>query len=548
MQESGVSLFKNIVYDAIKKDTSAAIISLINQERENNEIDRGLIKKCVEIFEAMGMGNLETYEMDLEAPLIESSRVYYQQCGDKCILEDSTPVYLIRIEKILAEEKNRILSYLNLTTEAKLLSVLDTVLIESKLQQLLEKEGSGLHILLQNDRFDDIMRMFQLFNRLKNGIGVNMMADIFREHIIKLGNDTILERKQKLDVLTAALNASKESKDAAASSSEKLNSEKETYLIDTTYLKELITIHEKYIQITKTYLQNNSLFHKAIKDSYMNILNKEVSKINNIQILNTFCDNILKTSSYEKITSESEIENYLEKIVQLFTYITDKDLFNEIYRNLLAKRLLSQRSSSDDMEKLMISKLKLRCGSQFTSKMEGMLTDLSIANDHQNLFKKSVKEKGIVLGNGVDFTVQVLTTGYWPTYKIYNFELPSVMNHCCKVFNEFYESETSRRKLQWIFSQGEATIKAILPSRTYEIQVTTLQAAVLLAFSSQTTEPSAPIILRYETLLEMYQLPEEALKRVMHSFACGKIKILKKDVPSPVIKNTDIFSCNEKFR
>ena len=63
------------------------------------------------------------------------------------------------------------------------------------------------------------------------------------------------------------------------------------------------------------------------------------------------------------------MEAFLEKTVQLFSYLTDKDLFAEIYRNQLAKRLLNQRSASDDAERLMIGKLKLRCGSQFTGKM-----------------------------------------------------------------------------------------------------------------------------------------------------------------------------------
>jgi cullin 1 len=46
--------------------------------------------------------------------------------------------------------------------------------------------------------------------------------------------------------------------------------------------------------------------------------------------------------------------------VQIFSYLTEKDLFSEIYRNLLARRLLYQRSSSDEMEKFMIGKLKIR--------------------------------------------------------------------------------------------------------------------------------------------------------------------------------------------
>ena len=53
--------------------------------------------------------------------------------------------------------------------------------------------------------------------------------------------------------------------------------------------------------------------------------------------------------------------------MQLFSYLTDKDLFAEIYRNQLAKRLLNQRSASDGGQH--VGKLKLRCGSQFTGKM-----------------------------------------------------------------------------------------------------------------------------------------------------------------------------------
>jgi hypothetical protein len=44
-----------------------------------------------------------------------------------------------------------------------------------------------------------------------------------------------------------------------------------------------------------------------------------------------FCS-LLKTGSTEKL-SDSEIEEYLEKTVQLFSYLTDQDMFADIYRN-----------------------------------------------------------------------------------------------------------------------------------------------------------------------------------------------------------------------
>ena len=41
---------------------------------------------------------------------------------------------------------------------------------------------------------------------------------------------------------------------------------------------------------------------------------------------------------------ESKQEEYLEKIVKLFTHLIDKDLFIEVYRSYLAKRLLNEKS------------------------------------------------------------------------------------------------------------------------------------------------------------------------------------------------------------
>ena len=59
---------------------------------------------------------------------------------------------------------------------------------------------------------------------------------------------------------------------------------------------------------------------------------------------------------------------------------------SEFYRKLLSKRLLLQVSESIDFEKDMIGRLKLRCGAQYTSKLEGMINDMLQAADHQNEF------------------------------------------------------------------------------------------------------------------------------------------------------------------
>lgn len=57
--------------------------------------------------------------------------------------------------------------------------------------------------------------------------------------------------------------------------------------------------------------------------------------------------------------SEQEIENVLDKSMVLFRFLEEKDVFERYYKQHLAKRLLLNRSVSDDSEKNMISKLKV---------------------------------------------------------------------------------------------------------------------------------------------------------------------------------------------
>jgi hypothetical protein len=45
------------------------------------------------------------------------------------------------------------------------------------------------------------------------------------------------------------------------------------------------------------------------------------------------------------------MEEYLKKIVQLFTHLIDKDLFIEVFRSYLGKRLLNEKSIGVDSER-----------------------------------------------------------------------------------------------------------------------------------------------------------------------------------------------------
>ncbi|CAN0573976.1 unnamed protein product, partial [Ectocarpus sp. 12 AP-2014] len=93
--------------------------------------------------------------------------------------------------------------------------------------------------------------------------------------------------------------------------------------------------------------------------------------------LATYIDDLLKSGL--RGMAEDQAEAMLEKVIVIFRYLQDKDVFENFYKTHLSKRLLGGRSVSDEMEKNMIVKLKNECGYQFTSKLEGMFTDMKIS-------------------------------------------------------------------------------------------------------------------------------------------------------------------------
>nr|GMD60160.1 cullin-1-like isoform X1 [Ipomoea batatas] len=165
----------------------------------------------------------------------------------------------------------------------------------------------------------------------------------------------------------------------------------------------------------------------------------------------SYCDNILKKGGSEKLSDEA-IEETLDKVVKLLAYISDKDLFAEFYRKKLSRRLLFDKSANDDHERLILTKV----------------TDLTLAKENQNHFQDYLNNNPAA-SPGIDLTVTVLTTGFWPSYKSSDLSLPQEMVKCVEVFKEFYQTKTKHRKLTWIYSLGTCNINGKFEPKTIEL-------------------------------------------------------------------------------
>ncbi|XP_047340942.1 cullin-1-like [Impatiens glandulifera] len=514
LNEVGLKCFRDLVYQELKGKMKEAVIALIDQEREGEQIDRALLKNVLDIFVEIGMGEMDHYINDFEEDMLKDSGDYYSRKASNWIVEDSCPAYMLKAEECLKRERDRVSHYLHSSSEEKLVEKVQNELLVVYSTQLLEKEHSGCHALLQDDKVEDLSRIYRLFCKITKGL--EPVANIFKKHVTSEGTALV-----------------QQAEDAATNKAENGTSSQEQV-----FVRKVIELHDKYMTYVNDCFANHTLFHKAIKEAFEVFCNKTVSGCSSAELLASFCDNILKKGGSEKLSDEA-IEDTLDKVVKLLAYISDKDMFAEFYRKKLSRRLLFDKSANDDHERVILTKLKQQCGGQFTSKMEGMVTDLTLAKENQNHFEDYLS-KNPNASPGIDFSVNVLTTGFWPTYKSSDLSLPAEMVKCIEVFKEFYETKTKHRKLTWIYSLGTCNINGKFEQKTIELILGTYQAAALLLFNSTDR-------LSYSEMKIQLNLADEDLTRVLQSLSCGKYKILIKDPISKIVSHNDWFAYNTKF-
>ncbi|ONH93832.1 hypothetical protein PRUPE_8G255500 [Prunus persica] len=514
LNEVGLTCFRDLVYREVNANARVAVIGLIDKEREGEQIDRALLKNVIDIFVEIGMGHMDAYEGDFEAYMLGDSGEYYSRKASNWILEDSCPDYMLKVSECLKREKERVSHYLHSSSEQKLVEKVQHELLVVYATQLLDKEHSGCRALLRDDKVEDLSRIYRLYNKIPKGL--EPVSSVFKQHVTAEGTALV---QQAEDV------ASNQTSSGAGTQEQVL-------------VRKIIELHDKYMAYVTDCFLNHTLFHKALKEAFEVFCNKAVSGSSSAELLAGFCDNILKKGGSEKLSDEA-IEETLEKVVKLLAYISDKDLFAEFYRKKLARRLLFDRSANEDHEKSILTKLKQQCGGQFTSKMEGMVTDLTLARDNQANFEEYLHNNPDV-NPGMDLTVTVLTTGYWPSYKSFDLNLPEEMVKCVEVFKGFYETKTKHRKLTWIYSLGTCNVNGKFEPKNIELVVSTYQAALLLLFNTADK-------LNYSEILTQLNLTHDDLVRLLHSLSCAKYKILIKEPNTKTISPTDSFEFNSKF-
>lgn len=248
--------------------------------------------------------------------------------------------------------------------------------------------------------------------------------------------------------------------------------------------------------------------------------------------LSQYLDNFLKRDM--KSLREEEIEIKIDQVITIFRYITDKDIFENYYKIHVSKRLLNAKSLSDDVEKLILRKLKSECGYQFTAKIEGMFTDINLSAETMDDFSKVEQLPGMELD------VKVLTAGFWPSDVSAHAPLPWYLRAHADFFMEFYLSRHTGRKLAWKTGLGTADIRAFMgPNRVkHEFIMSTYQMYVIMLFNTYGT-------LTVLDISDELQIPARDLDR--HILGLVATKILTKNTRGKEINDQSILTLNADY-
>uniref|UniRef100_A0A8B9KCP2 Cullin-4A n=1 Tax=Astyanax mexicanus TaxID=7994 RepID=A0A8B9KCP2_ASTMX len=481
--DTGLELFRtHIVSDnMVQSRTVQGILEQIERERNGETVDRSLLRSL--------LGMLSDLQVIGGFLIVRSCcTVAHQEIS----WLSKVPEYLHHVARRLEEENDRVISYLDQSTQKPLISTVEKQLLGEHMTAILQK---GLSTLLDENRVTELTLLYQLFSKVKGGLPV--LLQFWRDYIKSFGGEIVGSPEKDKDMV-----------------------------------QELLDFKDKMDNVAQRCFQRNESFINAMKEAFESFINKRPNKP--AELIAKYVDSKLRAGNKE--ATEEELERILDKIMIIFRFIHGKDVFEAFYKKDLAKRLLVGKSASVDAEKSMLSKLKHECGAAFTSKLEGMFKDMELSKDIMIQFKQNQSEP-----SNIELTVNILTMGYWPTYTPMEVHLPAEMVKLQEVFKMFYLGKHSGRKLQWQPTLGHAVLKAEFKEGKKELQVSLFQTLVLLMFNEGE-----------EFTLEEIQtatgIEEGELKRTLQSLACGKARVLNKNPRGKDVEDGDRFNFNIDFK
>lgn len=515
--ELGLDIWKRRMIAALRKQLVALLLENIHADRvgqaqsASTEVIYGVIQSFVRVEQYKMKRQLDMYQEIFETPFLEASGEFYTCEAAELLQQLDVTRYMERVTWRLSQEEFRAHKFLHPSSLPKVKQCCEKKMIAVHRTWLY----SEAETMIEQERKRDLALLYPLLWPLPSGL-VPLVQKL-TQHITQQGLQAIGP----------------------------LQGEN----VHTQFVESILDVHQKYSDLIRDVFKSDQALIGALDKACSTVVNyKPVRRqpARAPELLAKYCDSLLKKST--KPASEGEIEEKLRRSITVFKYVDDKDVFQKFYARMLAKRLIHQQSQSMDAEEVMIDRLKLACGYEFTNKLHRMFTDMSVSADLNAKFTQSLREGGRENQLGIGFMVYVLQAGAWPLALPPSpgpFHVPQQLEKSVQAFETFYHAQFSGRKLTWLHHLSQGELKFNYLKKPYLVIVQTYQMALLLLFehcdSIQCREAAASLRLSHDQL-------------VKHASSLVDGKILKKETEGELGEDTilklnfDYYNKRTKFR
>ncbi|EST04494.1 Cullin, N-terminal [Kalmanozyma brasiliensis GHG001] len=549
----GLEIFRDSVIRSTKYPIQiylySTLLTHIQIEREGSAISRSLLKSNVDMLADLTQNkpsasinhDTSVYSSDFEPAFLQTSAAFYSAEADRWLDAGDAAKYLAHVARRLQEEADRVSVYLKPETHKPLQHLLEKNFLANHLATILNMPGSGLVSMLDDNRKEDLGRLYTLFNKVSGG-----------PQTLRLGLKSYIATKGKLinDAVTSQTAQQAPSTDGPAedaSSSKGKTREKPNADADAStpqaatairWVEDVLEFKNKFDSILDLAFAKDTGCETAINEAFESFINTNKRAP---EFISLFIDENLKKGLKGK--TEAEVEDILRKTISVFRFLHEKDTFERYYKQHLAKRLLQGRSVSDDAERGMMAKLKIESGHGYVAKLQGMLNDMKTSEETTDEFARVVKNSHRPMPFAL--SVNVLTSTNWPiSAQAPSCVMSDTLMEARRRFEEFYQSKHNGRVLTWHANMGSADVRVAFRARTHEINLSTFALVVLLLFDS---DEESEQTLSYADIARATQIPDHDLQRTLQSLACAKFRILTKTPKSRDVSPTDTFVFNTTF-
>jgi cullin 3 len=447
----GINVFLEVASEpALRQRVTSILLGHVSSFRSGAICDLEQLRAVVLVLLQMVRdGAMNEYDLVFESPYLHNSAHHYATEAARLLQACSGVEYARAVEAAIDRERTLCSSNLAPCTFPKVIKVIQSTMIDQQTIQVLQAPNSGLDACLNADRLDALTDLYKCVSRADTGLASFVL--MFKRHVEDVCKGLVASETMSSPVV---------------------------------FVQQALALSRRFKGIIDTCFGSRRALHDAFVAAMTSVCN---SKPGVPEALSLYLDRCVRNPS----STDGSSTDVVERVMQLFRFIGDKDVFQSYYISHMAQRILASKGYNEEYERIIIESLKKYCGFGYTHKMERMFKDaedsLILAQD----WADTIQNASLPLQ--VPANLLVLTAGVWPQMSESSLKLPPSLQAACDNFSSWYTRKFGKqRNLLWRCHLGSADLKCTYGDRAYTITMPVPCMTIMLQFD----ECSGPLSLK----------------------------------------------------